>query len=279
MNIKPITIENLSEADDILCSAFESNCSMMADLARLLRIEPEGFLLGYYQDRPAGTVGAVHYGPFAYLGMMAVTRQAQHRGIGRALLEAILARLDEREVPVILLDATLSGKPLYLRSGFEMDDQVRQFVRQEESPLPTLSPHIRPFVPGDLPAVVDFDEPIFGAHRGAVLKEFLRDYPDRAFIFEEQGRISGFLIAQEQRIGPWTAANLATAEELLKAALQLPFQDPPKVLIPTSNQAGAAMLVRYGFLLQDTLDHMRRGGSVNPIQRQQIFGQASFALG
>ncbi len=279
MNITQITTKNLPEADDILCSAFESNCSMMADMARLLRIEPQGFIMGYYKGRPAGTVGAVKYGEFAYLGMMAVTKQAQHRGIGSALLDEILARLDERNIPIILLDATLAGKPLYLRAGFEVDDQVRQFARQEQTPLPSPSPFVRPFSPIDLPAVVKFDEEIFGVRRESVLREYLHDFPDRAFIYEEQGVVSGFLIAQEQKIGPWTAANLASAQGLLDAALRLPFGDPPKVLIPTSNQAGAILLVQYGFVLQATLDHMRRGGVRNPIKRRQVFGQASFALG
>jgi GNAT superfamily N-acetyltransferase len=279
MEIKQITMENLPEADDILCSAFESNCSMMADMARLLRIEPEGFLMAYYHGQPAGTVGAVDYGPFAYLGMMAVTRKAQHRGIGRALLEELLGRLDDAGVPIILLDATLSGRPLYLRSGFDVDDQVRQFVRRLEAHLPPPSPFVRPCLPDDLPAVADFDEPIFGARREAVLRVFIQDYPDRAFVFEDQGSISGFLIAQEQRIGPWTAANLDAAQGLLNTALRLPYGDPPKVLIPTSNQDGAAMLVRSGFVLQATLEHMRRGGTGNPTQRKHVFGQASYALG
>lgn len=279
MKITQITTDTLPEADDILCSAFESNCSMMADMARLLRIEPGGFIMGYYEDRPAGTVGAVNYGTFAYLGMMAVTKHAQHRGIGRALLDEILARLDEQGVPVTILDATLAGRPLYQRAGFKVDDQVRQFVRWEETPLPELSPNVRSFSSGDLPAVVDFDETIFGARRKAVLREFLLDFPERAFVFEEQGVISGFLIAQEQKIGPWVSGDLPAAQALLEAALRLPFGDPPKVLIPTTNQAGSAMLVRYGFILQSTLDHMRRGGATNPVQRQKVFGQASYALG
>jgi hypothetical protein len=279
MKITQITKENLPEADDILCSAFESKCSMMADMARLLRIEPQGFIMGYYQDQPAATAGAVHYGPFAYLGMMAVTRRAQHRGVGWGMLKEILARLDEHSVPCILLDATLSGKPLYLRAGFQEDDQVRQFVQQSAPSLAPPSSLVRTFSASDLPGVIDFDEPLFGARREAVLREFLKDFPDRAFIFEEQGMISGFLIAQEQKIGPWMASNLSSAQGLLEAALRLPYGDPPKVLIPTANQAGAAMLVRYGFVLQSTLDHMRRGGEMNPIQRQHVYGQASYALG
>jgi GNAT superfamily N-acetyltransferase len=279
MKIVNITHSTLPVADDILCSAFESNCSMMADMDRLLRIEPEGFIMGYYKDRPAGTGGAVRYGPFAYLGMMAVTKQAQHRGIGRGILDEILKSLDDQSVPVVLLDATLAGKPLYQRAGFEVDDQVRQFVRRIETPLPPASPFVRSFSLEDLPAVVDFDQPIFGARRDQVLKEFLRDFPDRGFVFEDQDGVSGFLIAQEQRIGPWTASTEEAAQALLMAALRLPFGEPPKVLIPTSNQAGATMLVRHGFVLQTSLDHMRRGGAANPIQRQNIFGLASFALG
>lgn len=279
MKITQITQENLPEADDILCSAFESNCSMMADLHRLLQIEPGGYLLGYYKDQPAGTVGAVNYGPFAYLGMMAVSRTAQHRGIGRALLENMLARLDEQGAPLILLDATLSGKSLYLRAGFHIDDQVRQFARQRETAVPPPSPSVRPLNPADITHVADADQPIFGARRERVLQAFLEDFPERAFVYETDGQVEGFLIAQEQRIGPWSAHSLEAAQALLQAALRLPFGAAPKVLIPTSNQAGAAMLVQHGFVLQNTLDHMRRGGEINPLQRQHIYGQASYALG
>lgn len=279
MKITQITQENLPEADNILCSAFQSNCSMMADLHRLLQIEPGGYLLGYYKDMPAGTVGAVNYGPFAYLGMMAVTQAAQHRGLGQLLLEEALTRLDEQKVPVVLLDATLSGKPLYLRSGFQIDDQVRQFVRHKETPLSAPSDHIRLISSDDIEAVANADQPIFGARREHVLAAFLEDFPERAFLYEDDGKIKGFLIAQEQRIGPWTAHNLEAAQALLCAALHLPYANTPKVLIPTSNQAGASMLVRHGFVLQNALEHMRRGGDGNPVQRTQIYGQASYALG
>jgi predicted N-acetyltransferase YhbS len=279
MKITQITPANLPEADDILCSAFESNCSMMAELHRLLQIEPGGYLLGYYKEKPAGTVGAVNYGPFAYLGMMAVTQPAQHHGIGRALLEKMLARLDEQDVPVVLLDATLSGKQLYLRAGFQIDDQVRQFVRQRETALPSPSTHVRPLTPADIATIADADQTIFGARRELVLAAFLEDFPERSFVYEENGIVLGFVIAQEQRIGPWTAHSLEAAQALLCAAMCLPFRAAPKVLIPTSNQAGAAMLVRHGFVLQNSLEHMRRGGESNPIQRERIYGQASYALG
>ena len=279
MKITQITQANMPEADDILCSAFESNCSMMTDLHRLLQIEPGGYLLGYHKDLPAGTVGAANYGQFSYLGMMAVARAAQHRGIGRALLEEMLARLDKQGVPLVLLDATLSGKILYLRAGFHIDDQVRQFVRQRETALPPPSAHISPLTADMIPSVVDNDQKIFGARREKVLDAFLKDFPDRAFVYEKDGQIQGFLIAQEQRIGPWTADNLEAAQALLQAAIRLPFPVAPKVLIPTSNQAGASMLVKHGFVLQNTLDHMRRGGKSNPLVREKIYGQASYALG
>lgn len=279
MKITQITQANMPEADDILCSAFESNCSMMADLHRLLQIEPGGYLLGYHKETPAGTVGAVNYEQFSYLGMMAVARQAQYRGIGRSLLDEILARLDEQGVPLVLLDATLSGKTLYLRAGFQIDDQVRQFVRQRETPLPTPSDHVSPLTADKIPIVVDNDQKIFGARREKVLEAFLEDFPDRAFYYEKDGNIQGFLIAQEQRIGPWTANNLEAAQALLQEALRQPYPAAPKVIIPTRNQTGAEMLVKHGFVLQNTLDHMRRGGLSNPVVRENIFGQASYALG
>ncbi|SFG11390.1 Acetyltransferase (GNAT) domain-containing protein [Novosphingobium sp. CF614] len=79
-----------------------------------------------------GSIMAWRYGDdFASIGMVIVTPEKQREGIGRQLMEAMLARLGNRNV---MLNATADGLPLYARLGFE----PYVTVRQHHGPAPTM---------------------------------------------------------------------------------------------------------------------------------------------
>ncbi len=90
--------------------------------------------------------------------------------------------------------------------------------------------------PSELEALSAFDTPIFGAKRQKVFAALLQEIPDRAFIVrDETDQISGYLFAQARNLGPWAAKTPEVAETLLAAALSVPFNDTPQVLVPGSN--------------------------------------------
>jgi hypothetical protein len=133
---------------------------------------------------------------------------------------------------------------------------------------------------GDVEALARFDAPIFGAARPAIFAALLDKSPGRAFIARDaDGQISSYLFAQEQTLGPWAARTPADAEALLAAALLLPFQGAPSVLVPGVNADAAKLLMRYGFSPQRSLRRMRRGGDDHPGRRALLYGQASLAIG
>jgi len=58
----------------------------------------------------------------AWINNLAVRRDAQRRGIGRALVSALLAEAERRSVPRVLLEVAANNIPaqkLYARFGFE----------------------------------------------------------------------------------------------------------------------------------------------------------------
>lgn len=292
ISIRNLTDSDLDSADAILASAFGATTSRKDELRRYLTLQPDGWLVAEAGDGPMGMVGAVDYGAFAYIGMMAVLAEMQRRGIGRALMEHVLAWLDARRCPLSLLDATPFGARLYPKLGFVDDDRTETYVRQTSpSPQPPSLSHrereggrgvgeVRPLHPSDLPALAEFDAPIFGADRTRLFEVYLRDFPQRAFVaHDKHGRISGYLFAQWRKIGPWAARTPQSAEALLGAALSLPFDEVAIVLTPSSNTAVADMLSCAGFKIQPSHRHMRRGGARHPGQRSLIYGQTSFALG
>ena len=75
-----------------------------------------------------GLGGVTSYGPFAWLGLMAVDPARQRRGIGQTLVEALVARAQELGSAVVLLDASDAGAPVYERVGFVDDDRVRVYT-------------------------------------------------------------------------------------------------------------------------------------------------------
>ncbi len=285
LSIRTLTADDLNAADAVLMAAYSSP-SRKRELARYLALHPDGWLLAELDGALVGVVGATSFGAFAYIGLMAVAPDMQRRGIGRALMERLLERIASWGVTASLLDASDAGYPLYAQLGFVEDDTVSVYARQmpqgitPEDPEDEALAPVRPVRPNDLPALVAFDTPRFGANREAVLATYLGEFVDRAFLSaDDEGLITGFLLAQRWNLGPWMASTLQGAEALLAAALALPFDRPPTALAPAANPHAEQLLRRFGFAPTRTLRHMRLGGSPRLTRRIQMYGQASFALG
>ena len=65
---------------------------------------------GHLEPGTPGTVGTV--------GRMAVSDGARGTGVGRALLDLLVARADERGLPVVELHAQVHARAFYERAGF-----------------------------------------------------------------------------------------------------------------------------------------------------------------
>lgn len=280
LTIRSLTAADVENIDPVLMAAYGKASSFKVELERNLALQPDGWLIAECDGAAVGMVGAVDYGAIAYVGLLGVHPNYQRRRIGLALMERILAWLDERGCPNAVLDATEAGAPLYAKLGFVEEEKtliLRQDTAVQRSHSSELVSELRS---SDLPAVAAFDTPLFGANRQAVFATFLKEFPERAFVARNSsGQIVGYLFAQQQKLGPWAASTSEAAEALLSRALQLPFNDVPSVLVPSSNQAATGLLKCYGFTEQRAIGHMRRGGSVIPGQRTMLYGMASFALG
>jgi ribosomal protein S18 acetylase RimI-like enzyme len=208
----------------------------------------------------------------------------QRRGIGQALVEALLVRAHELGCEAVLLDASNAGAPVYARVGFVEDDRVRVYIResQEISMEGNLvaAQRVTPLTQDDLPALVEFDARYFGARRKGLLAASLYLYADRVFATHDgTGALTGYLVAQEQRFGPWVAATPEAAEALQAHALTLPYTAAPSSLVPALNRDATDLLERSGFTSSRELRHMRHGGEPALQRREHIYGQASFAIG
>ena len=280
LSIRLLQEADLENADAIVQAAFKSSESRLIDLYMYRKIQPDGWYLASQNGTPVGMVGTTDYAAFAYVGMMAVHPQAQRRGVGLALMRHLLAWLDKQCMPFILLDASPAGQPLYEKLGFVAYNPVVVFQRRSGLTCYDRPPHVQVVSVRDLDELVKYDADVFGADRGKVLHVLLTKFPERAFMLRGKGgQITGYVIAQQSRIGPWVMLQSCDAEELLRAALVLPYEETISVTVPAVNREAIELLQRYGFERVRTNRHMGRGVSGPPGQRQKIYAQTSLAVG
>jgi ribosomal protein S18 acetylase RimI-like enzyme len=280
LNIRLLTDADLENADGILKSAFRQGESRITELQLYRKVQPDGWFLALQEGKPAGMVGATNYKTLAYVGMMAVHQEYQRQGIGLALMQHILAWLANRSVPLVLLDASDEGRPLYEKLGFNTCDSTYVMRRCDILPPNQLSPHAQIVTVQDPDVLFGYDRHVFGADRSRLLRALFNAFPGRVFLVrDERGLMAGYLFAQESRIGPWVAESPKYADILLQAALSLPYQGAVSLVVPEVNRDGIDLLRRSGFEIARINRHMGKGNSTSPIERRKIYGQTSLAVG
>lgn len=278
--IRLITEADFEAAERVLQAAFAITENRLDDIRRYHALQSETYFLALIDGEPAGMAGAVNYGSFAFVGMMAVDPRFQHQGLGYALMEGLLTRIGQWNVALISLDASEDGARLYPRFGFQDFDKVLSLQLTGPRPSYSIPAEVQALGPKDLDALAEFDRPIFGGNRGPVLKILLHDFPGRAFgVYSRTGELKGYIFAQPARLGPWVALDPEDGELLLRAALSLDPDYRPSAILPEVNAAGAKLLERFGYQIKLVNRHMYRGRLSLPSQRSFFYGQTSFGLG
>ncbi len=281
VTIRPIAEDDIRAADAVIRGAFERPVDFQPMLRLHHQIEPEGFWVADDAGQIVGTVGAVDYGRLAYIALMTVEPSRQGRGLGRRLMEHALAWVGQRGCRAVLLDATEKGARLYETMDFVDDAAAYEFVCDRRmAPSAAHGFRVELAATGDLPAIVAFDAPFFGANREKLFAALWPAFGERALVARDaSGRLAGYLFARDSVLGPWAAGSSEAAEDLLVAALELSHRQPPRVMLPRSNTRAIELLSRHGFVEHRRLRHMRKGGTAPPGEPQALFGQASFGHG
>lgn len=280
-----VTIRALTEADDeqandLLNLAFQSSTNRLNDLRLYRLLQPDGWFAACLDGRLIGTVGAVNYGAVAHVGFMTVHPDQQHQGIGRMLMEHVLAWLESKSVPLVTLDASKKGFPLYEKLGFVTLDETATFERQIMSDRASVPSGVQQVTPAELDELAELDSPIFGVNRHKVFQTLLGIYPSRAFLTRgADGRVSGYIFAQANRIGPWVMMQPGHEEQLLQAALTLDYEAPVSVCVPSVNQKAVVLLQQHGFEKARAGRHMSKGSVTLPGDRTKVFAQTSMGAG
>lgn len=177
---------------------------------------------GYVAEDDDGKVIATvmcwsHGTEFASIGMVIVSPEWQGKGIGRKLMEKVMAELGKRN---ILLNATQAGQPLYERLGFAPIGTIHQHqgtvFKSRLMELPS-GERIRPLGSRDGNALAALCARASGMPRGTVLTA-LRDVAECVVIDRYDEMIGCAMLRRfghGYAIGPVVAPDLERAKALI----------------------------------------------------------------
>lgn len=187
---------------------------------------------GYVVESDGKVIGSALYwkwgNDYATLGLVIVSPDCQGRGVGKTLLNTLLAEL---EGTTVRLHATPEGKPLYEKLGFVTTGNIRQYQSRE---LATITAPILPddcqfrlLSADDAATLTELDVLSSGMQR-AVLYQALLDadnqaHTQKALMLTRDGQPAGFGMLRKfgrgYAIGPLVAASLDDAKLLVAQLL------------------------------------------------------------
>lgn len=241
---------------------------------------------GYDRMGVAGGVQADALGPpaLAWIGSLALRATWRGRGVGRALAAACVEAAETAGAATIALDASEPGRKLFARVGFRDDGHAARWARGPGAPPLDLPEDdggvsVHPTGPYEALDVAAYDAPLFGAGRGPVLADVLARAKGTALLAyaRADGKLAGYVAADEHAIGPLVAKEARVAQVLLHACLAAGA--PAVATLWDANAAAAEVFAEAGFRPTGaTSARMVRGGDL-PLRREAIFAVRSWAWG
>jgi GNAT superfamily N-acetyltransferase len=246
----------------------------------------------FYLDRPecypfvaeiagrvVGTAAGTRKGNAGWIGHVIVQAEYRRRGIGAALVEATIARLEAVGCATQLLVATDLGRPVYEKLGFREDSRYSQCRGATLDEFPTHA-GLRSLEKGDLPAIFALDRQATGEDRSAQIRAFAA----RGWVFagDRPGEVRGFYLPTPWAEGPVIASDPEAAGALIDVARAdarlLRGAAEMRIKLPAANRAGRDVLHDRGFDEGPLRARMIRGEAID-WRPDLIYARFSGALG
>jgi GNAT superfamily N-acetyltransferase len=251
------------------------------DLETYLAAQPDGWFVILDGGEIVSVGGALAYGPFCWLGLMATDPARQRQGLATKISAHLVVWARERGCTTIALDASPAGRPVYERLGFQAVGETAELSLPPAVHRENSSGTIRPASEG-IEQLLALDRRTFGGDRSGLLHAVFRQDDARCYIASSGDEVAGYMFARQRLLGPGCALNDAVARDLLHAALadQAPTSrtDGQRLLLPIESRY-LDLLCELGLRIERRLAHMRLGDPVLPGAREQLLAQTSYAAG
>jgi GNAT superfamily N-acetyltransferase len=220
------------------------------ELDFLLRCCPQGCLVAVVDGDPAAFITAMRYAASAWIGNLLVVPRHRRQGIGRALMEAVLQRLDGSGCATVWLTASSDGAHLYRTLGFVEIDRVQRW-------------RLCGSLAWELPRAVDLEQAAvldrlgWGDSRGAL---FAGSQDCAGWLLRAGGFLRCLPAGEGLQLGPWGALAGKTAGKLLELTMKAVRGDGDIYLdVPQRNRTAGRLLAAGGFRESGSTLLMYRG--------------------
>ena len=277
MHLRRLTLDDVVAGARLTAVAFGGE-PREARLRRYLQLDPEGWFGLEDAGELVALGGAVRFGALAWLGLMVVDRARQRQGLGRTVASAAIDWATAQGCSTIHLIATPAGAPLYRQLGFVPDGESHE-LSGVPRPRPAADgpASVRAWRPEDTEEVASFDAPAFGASRSRLLATYAREFSRSAWVArDDRGRICGFILVQEDTVGPWCAVDDRVAGQLLDVAVRGITR---AFRVGALDEVAAGLLAQRGFSPARPLPRMRLGPPVPRAAQPLLLAHASYAVG
>lgn len=246
------------------------------DWLRLARLPGGGVWVWIRDGEVRASYSLAAYGKaVAWIGMILVDQEYRGRGLGKAAFAASLKEAAARSFPVLGLDATDLGAPIYRKFDFR---DVCPVTRWRGIPGATKARRACAVKMHD--GIAEWDRKISGVDRRGLLED-LAASGATILSLEGPGGVRGFGVLRPARtawfLGPVTAASPADFEDLLNGAAGL--CDGRPLICDVLRDHAADYLLEIGLKPVRRLSRMFRpeGGSL--LSGDSLWCGAGFELG
>ena len=272
------TDSDLDAADRLLTAAYRPP-SWRREVEEYLRTQPDGWFAVEDGDEIVAMAGALSYGPFCWVGLVATRPDRQREGLATRLSMHLIEWAREHGCSTVALDGNDNGRPVYERIGFRPAGDTLLLLAPESLPgRASDGPRVDQLE--DVDELLPLDRSVFGGDRAALLRSIVELESPAIHVVRDGGAPAGYLFARDGLLGPGCARTPAIAEDLARAALSADAGPNGDIRLLVPMECGfTSTLVGLGFREQRRLTHMRLGDPTIPGERRQLFAQVSFAAG
>jgi hypothetical protein len=277
LHIRPMRPEEIAIAAD--WAAAEGWNPGLADAQCFAAVDPQGFLIGELEGKPAATISCVNYDErFAFLGFYIVRPELRGQGHGLRIWNAAIAHAGARTIG---LDGVVAQQDNYKKSGFVL---AYPNIRYGGSLVFTAAspPRVIPLADVPFAAVEADDATVFPAARAAFLHAWLAapGHVGRALV--RDGRLSAWGVIRPCRsgckIGPLVADDRTGAEAVFAALVAAVGSGEVFLDVPSVNRDAVALAQTHG--LEPVFETARMyTGAIRPLRLERVFGVTTFELG